>query len=129
MRREIRFIISGAIATLVSYVTFPFFYIEIFPNSYYSAYGLSTFLNITISFVMQKYFVFRSPNSLLLEYVRFVASATVLVIIGYLALGYLIFNMHIHPALGNFIVVTVTAISSYLVHTLVTFRSNHGNKN
>lgn len=121
--RVSRFLIAGIIATGLSYISFPFLYKFVFRHDFNVSFITSFFLNITSSFVLQKYFVFKSNGQLFYEYIRFLFNGMLLVLIGYLFLQYLMLQIKYPPFYANFIVVTVSAVGSYFIHSLVTFRN------
>lgn len=117
-----RFFITGLLATGLSYVSFPLFYEYVFDKSYNLSFFWSTFLNVTFSFTLQKYFVFKSKDHFFYEYIKFACSALLIIFVAYFSMQYLILNMMIKSFYANFLVVTISAIVSYLMHSLITFR-------
>ncbi len=122
VKRGGRFILSGIVVTGISYISFPICFNYLFQKHFNLAFLFATLFNITISFLMQKYFVFRSKGDFLKELIKFTFSACLLIIISFFALRVLIIYLKFEAFLSNFIVVSISAITSYLIHSYITFR-------
>ena len=121
-KRGIRFIVSGIVATGISYISFPLSFDYLFDKNFNLAFLFATAVNITISFLMQKYFVFKSEGYLLNEFIKFTFSASLLVFVSFVALKILVLHFKFDAFISNFVVVSISAITSYLIHSNVTFR-------
>ena len=66
-RKKIRVVIAGGLATIISYISFPLIYSILFEENYFHlSYITASFINITISHQIQRYFVYKSKiNSLI----------------------------------------------------------------
>lgn len=120
-----RFSVAGGIATTISYFTFPAIYEYLFYKRLIESYLVSTILNITVSFFLQKYFVFRSTKKIFHEYLLFFSGAMGLVVLSYLLLQYLIYELRLESFYANAIAVTLTAAVSFIYHSKLTFGGNN----
>jgi putative flippase GtrA len=119
-----RFGIAGGIATLISYISFPLIYETIFDRQFFAlSFVLASFINVSASYFMQRNFVFKSSKNWLPEYAHFWLNASLLMSVAFLALYSLVHWTQINPFFANFIVVTLSAIASYMVHNTITFGS------
>ena len=117
-----RFGIAGGLATLVSYVSFPFLYETIFDRQLYAlSFVLAGFINVSTSYFMQRKFVFKSRKKWLPEYAHFWLNASLLMSVAFLVLYALLYWAKINSYFANFIVVTLSAIASYIIHNTITF--------
>jgi putative flippase GtrA len=123
-----RFAIAGAVSTLFAMFSFPIVYEEIFRRNYFDlSYVLSCALNLSLSFTLQRYFVFQSNRSILKEFVRFIFGALFLMLIGYIIVWYLVRYFTFNIYLVNVFVVLIIAIASFLWHKLITFGELNAN--
>ena len=132
----LRFGFSGVISTCVAYVSFPLLFIlyddtvGLYDSDYLTnpawrfniVFLLSTFVNVTISFILQKNLVFKTSNPWLAEYIRFWLGSIIIIAGGYGVLYYLVDYKLLKPLLANFMVVTLSAVLNIITHSLVTFR-------
>jgi len=117
-----RFGITGGLATLISYISFPLIYETIFDRQFFAlSFVLASFINVSASYFMQRKFVFKSSRNWLPEYAHFWFNASLLISVAFLALYALMHWTQINPFFANFIVVTLSAIASYIVHNTITF--------
>lgn len=122
LKKLSKFGLSGLLATGVSYVSFPLIYGQIFHGKYFVlSYVISSIINVTISFLGQKYFVFQSQGKIWLEFLKFLFGALLLILIGFSLLYFLVEVIGVESFWANFIVVTMSAISSYFFHSKITF--------
>lgn len=117
-----RFGIAGGLATLISYTSFPLIYETIFDRQFFAlSFVLASFINVSASYFMQRKFVFKSSKNWLPEYAHFWLNASLLMSVAFLALYAFVHWTQINPFFANFIVVTLSAIASYIVHNTITF--------
>lgn len=117
-----RFGIVGGLATLISYISFPLIYETIFDRQFFAlSFVLASFINVSASYFMQRKFVFKSSKNWLPEYAHFWINASLLMSVAFLVLYALVHWAQINPFFANFIVVTLSAIASYIVHNTITF--------
>lgn len=120
-RKLIKFGFAGMAATFFSYLCLPLLY-NFFRNlDFYFIYILSCALNMLVSFLLQKYFVFNSKKDFLSELSIFTFFALVIMIAGYFFLNWLINIIGMNVFFANMISVTIAAIISFLVHSFFTF--------
>jgi putative flippase GtrA len=118
-----RFGIVGSLATLISYISFPFIYETIFDRQFFVlSYLLASFINVSTSYFMQRKFVFKSNKNWILEYAHFWLNASLLMSVAFLVLYVLVNWVQINPFFANSIVVTISAVASYIIHNSFTFR-------
>jgi len=120
--RLIRFGFFGGVTTLCSFFLLPLLYqlgmgLEI-------TFCISTVLSITLSHSLQRFFVFYSKAPYFQEYCKFFGSA-----VGISLYSYVLLKMAVvTEILGtnilyiNIVVVTITALTSFSVHSLFTFK-------
>lgn len=117
-----RFAIAGAIATVFSMLSFPIIYEELFGRDCFStAYILSCAFNVSLSFGLQRFFVFKSKENLVKEFARFVFGAVFLMLIGYVLVYLFVEYMAFNSYLVNIVVVAFISVASFLWHKLITF--------
>jgi putative flippase GtrA len=124
LRRVGRFGLAGGISTLVSYVCFPLVYEKLFlSRNFVASFALSTFINVTVSYLLQRTYVFRSRNSWAAEYVVFWTNAALIIMVAFVTLAALLKILGLSAFIGNFIVVSCSAVASYWLHKNITFRN------
>lgn len=117
-----RFGLAGGLATFISYLSFPLIYETFFDRQLFIlSYIMASFINITVSYVLQRKFVFKSNKHWLPEYIYFWINASLLMLTAFFILYGLVHWLHVNSFLSNFIVVTFAAIASYLIHNSITF--------
>ena len=114
----------GGVSTIFAFITFPLVHYQLFKNtSVISSYILATFLNVTFSFVGQKFVVFKTPGSIWKDYLAFWIGSALIIVLGYMLLICLINYCELSIFLSNGIVVTLSAIGSFVYHNYITFRN------
>lgn len=117
-----RFAIAGAIATVFAMFSFPLIYEELLGKNHFSlAYMTSCLLNVTLSFALQRYFVFQSKKKLIKEFFKFVSGAGFLMLIGYVAVYLLVEHMKFNSYVINIVAVSITSVASFVWHKFITF--------
>lgn len=122
-----KFLFSGLLVTLLSYLSFPliFYY---FNEAYFNlSYLISAIINISLSFFLQKFYVFKSNNKISKEYFRFLLNTICITFIYYIFLYLMVKYFLLNFILSNSILTTLAALSSYLVHSKFTFKENRIN--
>lgn len=111
-----RIIIGGVLSTVISYITFPIIYRNIFQEEFFIlSYLTACIINITFSYTIQRIFVYKSKEKLLREFIFF-SNAIILIIITYINLYILINWLNINYFQSNCIAVTISAIISFVLH-------------
>ncbi len=122
--KSIRYLVVGGVSTIFAFITFPLVHYQVFKNtSVISSYILATFLNVTFSFVGQKFVVFKTSGSIWKDYLAFWIGSALIIVLGYMLLICLINYCELSIFLSNGIVVTLSAIGSFGYHNYITFRS------
>lgn len=113
----------------IAYISFPLIYTYLLENNFFNlAFGITAIINITASFCLQRIYVFRSKEPWLQQYVRFWLSGILVIIFSYIGMRAMLFAFKLEVFIANAIVVTLSAIASYLLHSNLTFRKRHGYK-
>ena len=126
LRELLLFGASGALSTAVAYVTFPLFYLKVFGSDHFiAALACSAVINVSVSFLLQRIFVFRSRGRWMREYLQFWVGASIVAAAAYAVLYLFVRVMAWDATLANAVVVTVSAIASFAYHQSVTFARRH----
>lgn len=139
-----RFAVAGITSTVFAYFSFPIIFNlimlmakenKLFELMRYRgvvlnvSYMFALILNVSISFYLQKKVVFRSKRQWLREYIKFWMGALGIVLIGYFVLLWLTNIINLDIFISNAIVVTFSAVLSFLFHYIVTFKGGKNDKN
>jgi len=120
---RIRFLVVGAVNTLVGYGLFVLFEISFghligYLGSLYASYAVAT----TLAFVLHRRFTFRARGSIALDFVRFQIVYVVALAVNTVALPVLVELVGLEPVVAQACVVVVTTILSYVGHKFFSFR-------
>lgn len=128
-----RYLLVGAWNTLFGYGSFAFFTAvlgPVIPHSYLAACVISSVLNISVSYLGYKFFVFKTKGNYLREWIRCVGVYSGGILIGVLSLPVLVvvirhntrfFNAA--PYIAGAILTALTVVYSFLGHKKFSFRS------
>ena len=118
----VKYALAGALSTVFSMLSFPFIYEEIFLKNHFNlAFAISVILNISISFSLQRIFVFKSKNKLIKELTKFITGAVFLTVVGYVV-GYIFVHlMGFSSYKVNMTVVALSSVASFIWHKFITF--------
>jgi len=129
-----RYLLVGAWNTLFgygSYAGLTTLFNPIVPHSYMLACALSSVLNITVSFLGYKWFVFKTPGNYLREWVRCVVVYSGTIVMGVILLPILVLAIrhatpfsHAAPYIAGAILLGISAIYSFLGHKRFSFRTS-----
>ena len=120
--QRIRFVIVGGINTVVGYGTFAFM---IFTNTHYLVANIcSTMVGIICSYMLNKYFTFRSCNKSIMEICRFISVYLFSFAVGNLVLLVTVEWMRLTPYLAGGINLVTTTIISWFGHKYFSFKNN-----
>ena len=129
-----RYLVVGIWNTLFGYGTFAFFTAVLdryIPASYLAASLLSSVLNITVSFLGYKWFVFKTPGNYLKEWVRClmvysgsIALGLVLLPPTVLVVSYLTSRPSAAPYIAGALIMGLQVVLSFLGHRNFSFRSD-----
>ena len=130
----VRYLVVGACNTVfgfLSYAALTALFAPLIPHSYILANVLASLLNITVSFLGYKRFVFKTQGNYLREWFRCVIVYSGGIIVGTLALPILVFALR-HatafnasaPYIAGAILMAVNVILSFLGHKKFSFARN-----
>ena len=118
----IRFVIVGGINTVVGYGTFA---IMIFVNIHYLAANMcSTIIGVACSYILNKYFTFRSRKKSIMEICRFISVYLFSFALGNLVLLAAVECMNTTPYLAGGINLAATTIISWFGHKYFSFKNS-----
>jgi putative flippase GtrA len=127
-----RYLLTGIWNTLFGYGTFALFTALLAPfgrNSYIFAVIPSTLLNITVSFLGYKWFVFKTKGNYFREWCRCVAVYTSAIVLTMMLLPILVFFIrhrfgyeHQAPYIAGAALSVITVIISFFGHKNISFR-------
>lgn len=120
--QRIRFIIVGAINTIVGYGTFA---IMVFVNAHYLVANVcSTVVGVICSYVLNKYFTFHSRGKSIMEICRFISVYLFSFSVGNLVLLAAVEWMKLSPYLAGGINLVITTIISWFGHKYFSFKNS-----
>jgi len=117
-----RAIVAGMAVTTFAFFCFPYIYNLFGVNHIFISLILSTVINVNVSYFSQRLFVYNSENFWLNEYIRFWGNSILIIILGNVALYFLVEILFLDGFISNFIVVVGSAILSFVLHYLITFK-------
>lgn len=120
---KIRFLLVGGFNTLTAYLLFVFF-IEIVNLHYVYALSCMFIINVNISILTMRYYVFRSHSNLLKEYFKGWNVYIFLLGLNYAGLYLLIDVLKIREIIAQAIYLVFSTIVTYLIHKYITFSKN-----
>lgn len=123
---QIRFLCVGGFNTLIGIVSFPtlYFLIPAMRAHYLLLMTICQIFCISFSYITNKFFVFRTKKTSLLEYLRFTFFYNIVFIANLIVLPFLVTHFHFNPAEIQLVINIFIAISSYFWHRNITFKHN-----
>ena len=128
-----RYLLVGAWNTLFGYGSFAALTAildPIVPHSYILACLIASLLNITVSYLGYKWFVFKTQGNYLREWTRCVAVYSGVIVLGVVLLPILVLAIrrgtpfvHAAPYIAGAILTAVSAVYSFIGHKRFSFRS------
>lgn len=120
---RIRFLVVGAVNTLVGYGLFVLFELSLghvigYLGSLYASYAVAT----TSAFVLHRRFTFRVRGTLGLDYLRFQIVYLVALAVNTVALPVLVEIVGLQPIVAQASIAMMTTILSYVGHKFFSFR-------
>ena len=88
--------------------------------------AICTVINVTVSYVTQKFLVFRTRGNTVAEYLRFYVVSGVSIVLSFVLLPIAIDGLKMNPYLSMAIVTGITTGVSYFGHKHVSFRVGQG---
>ncbi len=121
--QKTRFLIVGGWNTACGYLLFVVLYqgMARFGWHYLTAAVLSNLLAVTNAYLCYKFFVFKTRGGYLREYLRFSMTYAGLFVFNLLALPALVAGGHLHPLVAQAVVMAVSVVASYLMHSRFSF--------
>ena len=120
--RPARYLLAGGWNTLAGYGIFVIFYYLLSGQvHYFIILTIITVINITISFLSYKLFVFRTRGNYLREYLRFYVVYAIPITLGFLLFPVFVKGMKINPYLAQALILVITVIISYFGHKHISF--------
>jgi putative flippase GtrA len=119
--KKLRFLIGGGVSTSVAFITFPSFYFLSNENFILSAF-LASMINISFSFLVQKFFVFRTyRNNTILEFKKFILGSLLTIIVSSLLIFILINYLDFHYFYSNSLVILCIVIFNWFFYSKFIF--------
>ncbi len=120
-----RFLLVGGFNTLVAITFYPLlcFSVTFFRHHYLLTLILSHVVCITLSYLTQKYLVFKTHGVSFYEYLRFILFYNGVFVINFLLLPLLVQHFHASPGKIQLGINLLIAIGSYFWHQKITFKS------
>ncbi|NMC63130.1 MAG: GtrA family protein [SAR324 cluster bacterium] len=126
MSSFIRFILVGAVNTVVGYAIFAlltYIFTNRLPYPYIFASILGNIIAITIAYINYKLFVFKTRGNYLKEYLRFYVVYGFSFILGLIGLPLLVEGFGMNPYVAGAGLSVVTVLGSFAGHRNYSFRS------
>ena len=123
----IKYLIAGGYNTIFGFGVFSGLYLLLAHQVHYLFIAMVTqVIGITNSFLVYRYFVFKSRGNIIYEYLRIYVVYGVSFVLGILLLALLVEIAGLHPILAQFFIIIVTVIVSYFGHSRFTFSQKSG---
>ncbi|WP_419817090.1 GtrA family protein [Glaciibacter flavus] len=123
--QRVRFLIVGAVNTVVAYLLFAAFTRWLFGTSaggYLLSLALSYAIAIVMAFVLYRRFVFRVSGNVLIDFIRFVGVYALTITINFVALPLLVEALHVPVLIAQALIVIVATLISFFGHRSFSFR-------
>jgi len=123
--KKVNYLIVGSFSTLISIMILPT--INFLTNNIKLIYQITaaTILNVTISFCLQRFFVFKSNKKIFIEYIKFWFSSFFVLVFCNSILFFLIEEFLINVFISNLVVTILSALLGFIIHTRFTFSERH----
>jgi putative flippase GtrA len=123
---KIRFLLVGALNTVVGLTVFPALYFLVIPLQihYLLILVISQIMCVSFSFMTSKFLVFRTSGNYLRESAKFITFHLTLFLLNLAALPVLIEFAGIHPIWAQMLFTVLVIVSSYFWHSYITFSSS-----
>lgn len=119
---KIRFLIAGIVSTFVAFFTFPVTFKYFIKDLFFTSFIIAQTINILISFILQKYFVFKISGWSNVLLIRFYLNAIKLQIVNYVFLFLLVNILYLDFIYSNIFMTIIIAIASFYLHKINTFK-------
>ena len=124
----IKYLLAGGYNTAFGFAVFSGLYLLLENQVHYLMIAIiSQIIAITNSFLVYRYFVFKSTGNIIHEYLRIYVVYGISFVLGLLLLALLVELAGLHPILANLFVIVTTVIISYLGNSRFTFNQKSDN--
>ena len=104
---KFKFFLVGVLSTFTAYFSFPLIYESIFQRKFFMiSYLMSITINVIVSFLGQKYYVFNSKLKIIDELIKFIKGAIFIIVINYIILYIFVDCLKINSYFINFLTVS-----------------------
>lgn len=118
----IKYLIAGGYNTVFGFAVFTGLYFLLKSELHYLGIAIiAQVINITNSYVVYRFFVFKSRGRIIEEYFRIYIVYGISFILGIALLTLLVELAGLHPVLAQFFVIIITVIVSYIGNSRFTF--------
>lgn len=126
--KKIKFLVAGAINTLVGLTTYPLLYFFLSPLrfGYITILFVAQLFCISFSFVTNKYFVFKTKGNIKSEYSKFFTFHAIYFLINIIALPMMVEIFKLNPMVAQVIFSLLIIITSFYWHSYITFNALKG---
>ena len=123
----VRFLMVGSINTLIGFLAFPFIYwfFSAYRKHYVGMLILSQFICMTISFLTNKIFVFKSKNKISHEVFKFSLFHGICFLINININPFIVNTFGLHPVIVQTGLNVLIVVTTYFWYEKIVFPSNH----
>ena len=124
----IKYLLAGGYNTIFGFAVFSGLYLLLENQVHYLIIAIiSQIIAITNSFLIYRYFVFKSTGNIIYEYLRIYVVYGISFVLGLLMLALLVELAGLHPILANLLIIVTTVVISYLGNSRFTFNQKPDN--
>ncbi len=118
-----RFLVAGAFNTFVGLATYPLLYLLLTPDGihYLTILAITHAISITVAFLTNKFFVFRTKGGYLKEFSKFFTFHFMHFLINLAILPIMVEYANMNPIYAQPIFAIIVIVSSYFWHKNITF--------
>lgn len=126
--KKIRFLIAGAVNTLVGLAAYPVLYFYLNPNGigYLVILMITQVFCVSFSFVSNKFFVFKTKGNIKSEYSKFFTFHALYFLINLAALPVMVEVFSLNPMVAQVIFSLLIISTSFYWHNYITFNALKG---
>ena len=128
--KKIRFLLAGALNTAIGLGLYPLLYIVLDSKlGYLGILVLSQFICVTVSFLTNKFFVFKTKGNTTSEYLKFFLFHLAYLILNLIGLPIMVEFFGMNPMVAQTIFASFIAVTSYFWHNIITFKNDDLRRN
>ncbi|TRZ92325.1 MAG: GtrA family protein [Rhodocyclaceae bacterium] len=122
---KVRFLVAGFFNTVLGLITYPALYFLTAPLTlhYLNILVISQVICVSIAFLTNKFLVFRSSGSVLLEFGKFITFHLSYFLVNLVALPVMVEFAGMNPVWAQTLFAGLVIVSSYFWHSRITFSS------